>query len=351
MKYISLLSISLFLLFSCTNDSDSTPASPKSEANSADATLQLDQSQLAELDYEKLRIYPLTASKNFISEHQLAASLKNLKEAIDIKGFRITEKKPYGRFDDSGAVNTLTVQNKSQDTVFLMAGDIVQGGKQDRVLAVDMVIPPRTITDIAVFCVEPNRWEYNDPQNEDTPDLAIVNDHQAEQNKKIFAFTGYYNVASNDLRKTMKQTNNQQAVWNKVGDLTSINHAESSTGTYANLENSPTYTKERSDYLAFFTDKFQHRDDVVGMIVVSGGKILGTDIFTHPDLFKKQYDVLIHSYITEAISNGKKVVIDESTINRYADKVIKKFENTNTKTSDEKAAFFYNNKLIHFTDL
>jgi hypothetical protein len=351
MKYATLFAFILFFLFACTDDQDSASTSPNAPEISDQTELQAEVSPNVELDYEKLRIYPITASEPFIVKHQLAANLKNLKEAIGIKGFRISEKKPYGRFDDAGAVNTLTVQNKSTDIVYLMAGDVVQGGKQDRILAIDLIVPPRTITDIPVFCVEPNRWHYVDPNDEDTPDLAIIDDRQAQQNKKIFAFTGYYNVASNDLRKTMKQTNDQQAVWNKVGDLTSINHAESQTGTYANLENSVPYTKERNEYLAFFSDKFKHRNDVVGMIVVSGGKILGTDIFTHPDLFKKQYDVLIHSYITEAITNGKKVVISEETIKRYSNNLVQKFDQIEDHKSEDEAAFRYNGQLIHFTDL
>ena len=111
----------------------------------------------------------------------------------------LQRKKPYGRFEDSGAVNSLTVQNKSQDTVFIMSGDVVQGGRQDRVIAMDMVVPPRTITDIPVFCVEQNRWSYMENDQ-------MIDDHQAQQNKKIYAFTGYYNVASNDLRKTVNQS-------------------------------------------------------------------------------------------------------------------------------------------------
>lgn len=346
----------LLFIFACNSEpasNEQTATSESASEVSAFEGLEVEILKNDELDYERLRIYPIVADQDFISEHEIAANLKNLKEAIDIKGFRITEKKPYGRFGDSDAVNNLTVQNKSQDTIYLMAGDIVQGGKQDRVLAMDMIVPPRTITDIPVFCVEPNRWEYQDGQAQETdsPDLAINNDHLAEQNRKVFAFTGYYNVASSDLRKTMKQTNNQQAVWDKVGDLTAINNAESSTGTYTNLENSDSYTSKRNEYIQFFTDKFSLRDDVVGTIAVSGSEVIAVDIFSHPNLFKKQYEVLIHSYVTDAVSNGKDVVMSEETIKRKGEKILRTFDAKTKNKEDNTSSYFYNGKLIHFTEL
>ena len=343
----------LILLFACNNEptglNDNTSDTTD---NQKTENIQVETSENAELSFDNLTIYPITADANFIAAYTIASNLKNLKEAIDIKGFRITEKKPFGRFEDSGAVNNLTVQNKSQDTIYLMAGDVVQGGMQDRVLASDMILPPRTITDIPVFCVEPHRWEYKEEGEEESRhDLAVADDHIAEQNKKIFAFTGYYNVASNDLRKTMKETNNQQAVWNKVGDLTALNNAESTTGTYANLENSKTFTNERNEYVQFFTEKLDHRDDVIGMVAVSGTKVLGTDIFTHPNLFKKQYEVLIHSYITEAMSSGKKVIMSEESVKHYGDKLLKKFNRAIDKKETDQSNYYYKGKLIHFTDL
>ncbi|MFT5168075.1 MAG: hypothetical protein ACI8P3_003314 [Saprospiraceae bacterium] len=342
----------LLLFFACNNEPIGTDAASNKPATAISAEgINIETTLKEELDYEKLRIYPIVADEQLIADHTIASNFKNLKEAIDIKGFRITENKPFGRFEDNDAVNNLTVQNKSRDTIYLMAGDVVQGGMQDRVLAMDMVVPPRTITNISVFCVEPHRWEYRDNNTGDNPDMAIADDHLSAQNKKIFAFTGYYNVASNDLRKTMKQTNDQGAVWQKVGDLTAFNNAESDTGAYTNLENSETFTKERNEYIQFFSGKFDLRNDVVGMLAVSGSKVLGVDIFTHPNLFKKQYEVLIHSYITEAMSAGDKPIMTTESINHYSEKLIRKFNAARETSKNDQSNYNYNGKLIHFTDL
>ena len=39
---------------------------------------------------------------------------------------------------------------------------------------------------------------------------------------------------------------------------------------------------------------------MVGMVVVRGNEVLGVDIFGHPDLFKRQYNSLLHGYVAEA---------------------------------------------------
>ena len=294
------------------------------------------------LNYKDLAVYPILANEEHIESHKELAAYKNLKEAIDIIGFRITESKKYGRDGNRGLVNTLTVQNKSQDTVYLMTGDVVQGGKQDRILAQDLVLPPRQLTDIEVFCVEQNRWQYQE-------DNIPVDDQKAQQNKKVFAFTGYYNVASNALRKTIKEEKGQQEVWAKVSELTSLNNAESSTSAYAALESSEDFTKQRNEYLDFFKGRMTGRDQVVGMIVTSGSKILGTDIFNHPTLFKKQYEVLMHGYVIDAISEKQSGSVSKENMEKHFEKIQALYIERSTGEAD-KSAYVYNGKVIHFVD-
>ena len=60
---------------------------------------------------------------------------------------------------ETGNVNELTVENVGDSEVFVQAGDIVKGGRQDRVLSVDLLLPPRSgVVPIAAFCVEAGRW-------------------------------------------------------------------------------------------------------------------------------------------------------------------------------------------------
>ena len=60
---------------------------------------------------------------------------------------------------ETGDVQELVIRNLGEREVFIQSGDIVKGGKQDRVLIVSMIIPPNS-GDIPVgaFCVERGRW-------------------------------------------------------------------------------------------------------------------------------------------------------------------------------------------------
>ena len=199
-RIIAFLSLS-FLFLACQPTGDQTETSV-----AIDHPIQADLSNAPAWEKDDFRLVPIIASSEWIAEQENLAQYKVLNEALELERFRITEKKPYGRFDDAGAVNTLTVQNKTDETIFLMAGEVVQGGNQDRVLAENVIIPPASIQDISVFCVEKGRWTYEG-------DHAIN-----EADKKVFAFRGYYNVAPGAIRKSAS-AGNQSSVWENVAQI------------------------------------------------------------------------------------------------------------------------------------
>ena len=73
-----------------------------------------------------------------------------LQEALDKGSVRVLE---------TGAVNELKIENTGSEDVFIQTGDIVKGGKQDRVLTMSFVLPPKSgEVALAAFCVEQGRW-------------------------------------------------------------------------------------------------------------------------------------------------------------------------------------------------
>ena len=60
---------------------------------------------------------------------------------------------------ETGFVERLEIENTGDEAVFVQAGDIVKGGRQDRVLTVSLLIPPRSgRVAIGSYCVEQGRW-------------------------------------------------------------------------------------------------------------------------------------------------------------------------------------------------
>lgn len=260
--------------------------------------LQLLAQNSPEWQYENLRIYPIVADPSLLENQSAVQKLKTLAEGMKTPGFRITELKQFGRVQEH-SVNALTVQNKSDETIFLMSGDVVTGGNQDRVIAQDQVVMPGVVKNVDVFCVEKGRWEYNDPT-------------ATENEKNIYAFKGYYNVASPQVRQAVQRTGNQQEVWSAVAKVTSANSAESGTGAYAALETANEAKAKRDAYLRYFDGKTAGQPNMVGMVVVCGDRVLGVDIFGHPDLFRRQYDALLHGYVAEAATANCAVKVSDS---------------------------------------
>lgn len=128
-----------------------------------------------------------------------------LQKAIQEKKIQVTETTSAGSSSNNASqqnsfgsetVNTLYIENVSNDTIMLMAGEVVKGGKQDCVLGQDMVLLPRSgKRDISVFCVEQGRWEY-------TKDSKKANN----------AFYGYSRVAGTSVRKVVAVDKSQQKV-------------------------------------------------------------------------------------------------------------------------------------------
>src|SRR5262245_43970025 len=61
---------------------------------------------------------------------------------------------------ETSDVNMLAVENKSEDCeLFIQSGDIVKGGKQDRMAQRDMLLPPKSgVIPLPAHCVEQGRW-------------------------------------------------------------------------------------------------------------------------------------------------------------------------------------------------
>src|SRR5262245_18683704 len=100
---------------------------------------------------------------------------------------------------ETGDVKRLTIQNRSNQDVFVQAGDIVKGGQQDRALALDLIVPPKSgRIPIDAFCVEQGRWS-------------------RRGNEAVTAFEASDNgLASKDLKIAANARNSQSEVWANV---------------------------------------------------------------------------------------------------------------------------------------
>jgi hypothetical protein len=197
-------------------------------------------------------------------------------------------------------VNQLVLVNNSKRPLLLLAGEIVTGGKQDRVIGKDRIVPAESDpVDLSVFCVEPGRWVAANGKNE-------------------FHGGGVMGgvVASPAVRGSAMAAQNQQQVWDNVGRTKEAlalavpgpAAAEvNSTTSYARVMDNKE-VQQKVDSVAEPVQRNyesvirQLRDkNAVGVVVAVNGEIVWADIFASTQLLQKYWPKLVRSYATEAV--------------------------------------------------
>ena len=287
--------------------------------------------------YENLRLYPITAKESFRNEFKSIGKYMTLKDAIEKKKVKITES------GSDGSVNNLMIENNSKDTIIIITGDVIKGGKQDRIVNQDIVlIPSSGKKNVSVYCVEAGRWSSSSRNVTQVARNSAASSSPAE-------FKEYYNKGSVSLRKVVEKEKDQSKVWSKVDDLNASNKTNTATKTYTAMTQSTDFTKKLNQYITFFKSKFDKDSSVVGVVIITGDKVIGCDMFATHDLFIKQYESLLHSYATEAIVSGKPVNITSEKVKSYMDKLLANETVQQTTLKEKGSAFIEKGKKIRVT--
>jgi hypothetical protein len=194
---------------------------------------------------------------------------------------------------ETGSVNELAVENRSPDTeLFIQEGDIIKGGKQDRLIAIDMLLPPNSgRVSFPAHCVEQGRWT----------------GRGHEPAAKFHASTKF--AVGNDL-KFANATYQQGEVWKNVAvaqDKLSenvgkrINAEESASSLQLSLEN-PAVIAMVSAYEDALRSECAKRKNVVGVVFAINGKMTGAEVYGSSALFEKAWPKLLNSAATEALA-------------------------------------------------
>jgi len=211
---------------------------------------------------------------------------------------------------ETGDVNELEVQNKSKDhTLFIQAGDIVKGGRQDRVLSVDLILPPGSgKTPITAFCVERGRWSARGA--EPAQEFASADK----------------SLAGKELKLAAKSARSQTEVWNAVAETQAklaasvgeeVAAPASPTSLQLSLENKKVAAAV-SKHVAALAALAAAHPDAVGYLYAVNGKISGGDIYASPLLFRKLWPRLLEASVTEAVaersdaSSGQRMAADDA---------------------------------------
>jgi len=251
--------------------------------------------EVSAITYKNLKLIPIRAKPSFF-EFDNNQGLKpsqnylSLREALESGQLNIV---------DRAVVSRLFIDNLSSQPVMVMSGEVLKGGKQDRIIGQDMILPPNSRRNIVpVYCVEKDRW--SKPKE-----------------------WSYYHEGSMHLRRVVDQSQNQRKVWQEVDDELRKDKVASSTRAYTSHSKNRQYAALENEYLqAFRLDLFSNPETIIGLIGVSGSIVIGCDMFASPDLFSNEYNGMIFSYIDEAITFGLPVSITHQAQKRYLDNLL-----------------------------
>jgi hypothetical protein len=197
-------------------------------------------------------------------------------------------------------VNQLALVNHSERPLILLAGEIVTGGRQDRVIGKDRIVPADSDPiEMSVFCVEPGRWTGSSLKF-DAPAAVMV---QPAVRAKA--------MADQDQAKVWSEVKNAQAaVTSQVNGRTVTELAD--TTSYAGVMQNDE-VKQRLNAVAAPLERdyqsliHQLRDrNAVGVVVAVNGEIIWADIFASPSLLERYWPKLVRSYAAEAIVSSVK---------------------------------------------
>lgn len=273
------------------------------------------------VSYENLTIFPVvTAQDTDTSE------FATLDEALASGEAVITEQGPEMRRTRDGSVepnysqgprvNQLVLINRGKRPLILLAGEVVSGGKQDRVIGKDRIVPIGAAPlPLDVFCVEHGRWtpgavQFSAAQTMVHPSVRDKAAVEQDQKQVWAAVRGEASDVGSSAQTVTVESGVASAPEisrNAVGGAI----AESGTQSYQKIyETSPigasvgTFTEELQRRFARQTSGLKG-EHVVGVVVAFGPEVAWSDIFASPQLFDSYWPKLLRSYVVEAMTRPR----------------------------------------------
>jgi len=263
------------------------------------------------ITYENLTVFPVVSSAGYDTRQFLT-----LEEGLSRGDVVVREQgsdamvrdrdgvRPAVRNYGGPSVNQLVLVNRSKQPLILLAGELVSGGKQDRVIAKDRIVAPGAEPlPLDVFCVEHGRWS-------------------AGSN-----FTAAKTIVHPSVREQAAMKQRQSDVWASVtagstaaapaaapparvaqSELSMALETEAPTQSYSKLYDSSRVAPSVDAMVNEVQRRFRKAtsglkgERAVGVVVAYGGEVAWSDLFASADLFEQYWGKLLRSYAVEAVA-------------------------------------------------
>jgi ARG and Rhodanese-Phosphatase-superfamily-associated Protein domain len=275
--------------------------------------------------YENITIFPVVSSST-----QDTSPFLTLDEGLTSGAVIVSEQGAAGlarsrdgrpvavpQHNSGASVNQLVLINRGKRPLLLLAGELVSGGKQDRIIGKDRIVPVGSDPlPLDVFCVEHGRWTGASSQ-----------------------FDASKTIVHPSVREQAAVGQNQNEVWSAVRSGTLAAPKARSAGVAGGVAAPPPppaklsseaigdaiataaptqsyrkiYEQSRAgssvdEFVVELERRFNRAtlglkgERVVGVVVAYGGDVAWSDIFASGDLFEHYWSKLLRSYAVEAMA-------------------------------------------------
>jgi hypothetical protein len=229
-----------------------------------------------QIRFEGLTIFPLSWKAGATVKLTTGESFLTLDEALKKGLLRIREL-------DSGDVPRLVVDNRADRPVFIMGGEVVTGGKQDRLIGGDVLIRPRARgVVIPVYCVEAGRWTQTSAQ-----------------------FATKQNLGTWKLRANAQAAAPaaQESIWGEVEKMQDKAGASSTTGAYQDIYEDKKVNARLAGLEKALKNIPHLAGGTAGVVCAVGGRVASMDVFADPALFERLWPKILRATALSAVTD------------------------------------------------
>ena len=196
---------------------------------------------------------------------------------------------------ETGSVGRLEIENLSPDKdLLVVAGEIVKGGRQDRTLGVDLVVPAGSRLPIPAYCVERQRWAQR-------------------RGEDVSRFSGSDSMLTKEALMQAKLGKSQSGVWSSIskshGHLSKYLEGDVaspvSPSSYQLMMEHPRMRARVLEVKDHFSKLISGYPDAVGFVFLTNGRISTADVFASNQLARTYFDKHLEAALVDAAYQAK----------------------------------------------
>jgi hypothetical protein len=220
-------------------------------------------------------------------------------------------------------VHVVSITNTGKKAIFVQSGELITGGKQDRIIAETTIIPPGGKKDyLTTFCIEKGRWD-------DKP--------------RPFGYAGSGDAS---LRRTIDTKRTQPEVWKEIERQFNYDNQRSKTWPYLQLYKDS--ARRNLEYLNYFKEKLATTDSsYAGFIFISGDEIISCELFSNQDFTLITYPAMLATYANTISREVDPPTVSKKRQQVFMDKLLSSPQSQQKMITEQGRAYKYEGQTIH----